>query len=82
MIEHLYRRAGVRAQVPKGALVHALRHTFATQALEAGASVVEVKELLGHESLDTTKRYRRPDDFRERGESLVPRVRKAAIAFE
>lgn len=57
LIERLYRRAGVRAQVPPGALVHALRHTFATAALEGGASVVEVSQLLGHESLDTTKRY-------------------------
>lgn len=57
LIERIYRRAGVRAQVPLGALVHALRHTFATAALEGGASVVEVSQLLGHESLDTTKRY-------------------------
>lgn len=40
--------AGLGAQKPAGALVHALRHTFATQALETGADVVEVRELLGH----------------------------------
>lgn len=57
LIERIYRRAGVRAQVPPGALVHALRHSFATSALEGGANVVEVAQLLGHESLDTTKRY-------------------------
>ncbi len=33
LIERLYVRAGIRAQVPAGALVHALRHTFATTAL-------------------------------------------------
>ncbi len=38
-------RAGIRAEVPPGALVHALRHTFATTALEGGASVVEVQQL-------------------------------------
>jgi len=57
LIERLYVRAGIRAQVPPGALVHALRHTFATAALSGGASVLEVQQLLGHASLDTTKRY-------------------------
>jgi site-specific recombinase XerD len=57
LIEKLYVRAGIRAQVPAGALVHALRHTFATSALEVGADVVELQELLGHASLETTRRY-------------------------
>jgi integrase/recombinase XerD len=33
------------------------RHTFATSALEGGASVLEMSQLLGHASLDTTRRY-------------------------
>ncbi len=57
LIERLYVRAGLRARVPKGALVHALRHTFATSALQAGADVVELQTLLGHASLDTTRHY-------------------------
>ena len=57
LVERLYVRAGIRAQIPAGALVHALRHTFATSALEAGADVVELQELLGHASLETTRRY-------------------------
>lgn len=57
LVDRLYVRAGIRTQVPSGALVHALRHTFATAALEAGADVVELQELLGHASLETTRRY-------------------------
>jgi integrase/recombinase XerD len=57
LVERLYVRAGLRARVPAGALVHALRHTFAASAIQAGADVVEVQALLGHRSLETTRRY-------------------------
>lgn len=57
LVDKLYRRAGIRSRIPEGALVHALRHTFATTALDNGVHVVELQELLGHASLDTTRRY-------------------------
>jgi site-specific recombinase XerD len=52
-----YRHAGLGNRVPRGALVHALRHTFATRLAEDGADATEIQALLGHESLNTSQGY-------------------------
>ncbi len=66
LVERVYREAGVRSAVPGGALVHALRHTFAMDLLGHGADIVELQTLLGHSSLNTTRRYlsAQPDHLR------------------
>lgn len=57
LVESCYRRAGIVDRVPRGAQLHALRHTFATRLAEDGASASEIMRLLGHASLSTSQNY-------------------------
>jgi integrase/recombinase XerC len=52
-----FKRAGPAAQRTDGALVHALRHTYATELANANVSVYALMQLLGHESMATSQRY-------------------------
>lgn len=53
IINNLVRKAGLDIKISP----HTIRHTFATDMLEEGADLMTVKELLGHESLNTTSIY-------------------------
>ena len=46
-----------RSGIAKDVSIHTLRHEFATYLLEDGASIFQIKELLGHASLNSTAVY-------------------------
>ena len=52
-----FRQAGIDSTRAKGALLHGLRHTFATELANADVSVYVLMNLLGHESMTTSQRY-------------------------
>jgi site-specific recombinase XerD len=56
------------AEITKRYSPHSLRHTIATQLLNAGASLEVVKELMGHRSLQMTLRYTQQYDRTKRAQ--------------
>lgn len=56
-VQWVVKQACKRAQISKEVHVHTLRHTFATHLLEDGLDILSIKNLLGHEDIETTMIY-------------------------
>ncbi len=68
IVAQAMRSAGVKQEPYDGMGAHALRRTFATDAIDDGADLYDVMELMGHAQLSSFRRYARP-----------PKARLAAI---
>lgn len=66
MIFHIIKKAALAAGITKTISPHTFRHSFATHLLEGGASIRQVQEMLGHESILTTEIYTHLDSERLR----------------
>ncbi|MFK0380287.1 tyrosine-type recombinase/integrase [Pandoraea sp. NPDC090278] len=64
VIERGYRIAAQVLAALEQATPHWLRHTFGTHALEHGAALEVVQQLMGHASIATTSKYLHPEKRR------------------
>lgn len=56
-LQRACQKAVLRAGLTKAARPHSLRHTFATELLEAGVNLLTIQQILGHTSIRTTILY-------------------------
>jgi site-specific recombinase XerD len=65
MIEKLFKRLGI---MKRG--VHLLRHTFGKKMVQKNINLSTIKELMGHENIQTTMIYARSDE-----ESMIAAIK-------
>lgn len=56
-VQWAVKQAACKACIIKSINVHSLRHTYATHLLEDGMNIMTLKDLLGHERIETTMIY-------------------------
>ena len=52
-----FRKYRKKAKLNEKFVVHSLRHSFATDLIERGANIIQVKELMGHSNIRSTMEY-------------------------
>jgi integrase/recombinase XerD len=76
LIKQAFRAAGID---DKKITAHSLRHSAAITALRSGSALIEVQEMLGHTSIETTRIYLSAIDAEIRLDN--PAVRALDVAF-
>ena len=57
VIREHFRKYRRKAKINENVTLHTLRHNFATNLIENGATLIQVKELMGHSNIRSTMEY-------------------------
>jgi site-specific recombinase XerD len=56
-MRQILKASGCIAALERGATFHSFRHTFASQYMESGGDVYELRNILGHSTVMQTEQY-------------------------